>query len=273
MNIKKILKLSRPRFWLYTLGPFLIGIAAGGNMNSLFRFEIWYGFLYFLLPANLFIYGVNDYFDRHIDSINPKKHKQEAYMRQKDARYSLILVILSALLALPLFFVSLQITAALLTFLFVGFFYSSPPLRFKTKIVFDSLSNFFYIIPGIISYILMTDVLPPVDIMIAASLWAIAMHLFSAIVDIEADKKAGIGTSATALGYKKSLILTSLLWFSAATLVLPYSQLLLIGYVYAFLPLLVLIKKFTIAKAYWMFPWINAMLGFLLFWIVLITRL
>jgi hypothetical protein len=67
--------------------------------------------------------------------------------------------------------------------------------------------------------------------------------------------------------------LTSLLWFSAATLVLPYSQLLLIGYVYAFLPLLVLIKKFTIAKAYWMFPWINAMLGFLLFWIVLITRL
>jgi 4-hydroxybenzoate polyprenyltransferase len=273
MNIKRILKLSRPRFWLYTLGPFLIGTAAGGNMNSIFRFEIWYGFLYFLLPANLFIYGVNDYFDRHIDSINPKKHKQEAYMRLKDARSSMLLAAISVLLCLPLLFINLQVSLALLTFIFVGFFYSSPPIRFKTKIVFDSFSNFFYIIPGIIGYLLIAGTMPPVNMFIAGSLWAIAMHLFSAIVDIEPDKKAGIRTSATALGYKKSLILTSLLWFSAATLVLPYSQLLLIGYMYAFLPLLVLFKKITVSRIYWIFPWINAVLGFLLFWIVLITRL
>ncbi len=271
MTIKKIIVLSRPRFWLYTLGPYLVGIAAFSNLQSLLRAEILYGFFYFLLPANIFIYGINDYFDRSLDKINPKKYKQEAYLRQKDARLSLVLVVLSALLSLPLLFISPEISAALLLFLFIGFFYSSPPIRFKTKIFFDSLSNFFYIIPGIIGYLLITGTMPPFNILIAGSLWAIAMHLFSAIVDIDVDTKAGIRTTATAMGYKSSLIVTSILWLFAVVLVLSYTPLLIVGLIYAVFPILVLLKKFTITKAYWMFPWINAALGFILFCIVLLN--
>ena len=270
MNIKKILKLSRPRFWLYTLGPYLVGIAAFNNFQDLLRGEILYGFFYFLMPANIFIYGVNDYFDRHLDLANPKKHKQEAYLKQKDARQSLVLVVLSALLSLPLLFVNLGVSISLLIFLFTGFFYSSPPIRFKTKVFLDSLSNFFYVIPGVIGYLLIAGTLPPLNMFIAGSLWAIAMHLFSAIVDIKADTKAGIRTTATTVGYKMSLVVTSILWLITVVLVLPYSPLLVVGLIYAVIPMMVLLKKFTIIKAYWMFPWINAILGFLLFWIILL---
>lgn len=269
MTIKRIFLLSRPRFWFYTLGPFVVGIAAGSEPQHLLSFDVWYFFFYFIFPANLFIYGVNDLFDRSLDIGNPKKHLQEIYMKSEDAKLYVRLIFISALFSIPLLTVNLLITSLFLLFIFLGFFYSSPPLRFKTKIWLDSISNSFYIIPGVIGYVLVTGELPAYDILIAGSLWAIAMHLFSAVVDIEYDKEAGIQTTAAMLGYKRSLILTSLVWLVSICLVLPYSPFLLAGFVYPLLPLLVLCNKVAINKIYWMFPWINAHLGFILFCIVL----
>ncbi len=42
--------------------------------------------------------------------------------------------------------------------------------------------------------------MPPVSLMIAGGLWTAAMHAFSAIPDIEADRQAGLSTIATTLG-------------------------------------------------------------------------
>ena len=268
MNIRKILLISRPRFWLYTLGPYLLGISVV-DAQRLLSIDIWYGFFYFLLPANVLIYGVNDYFDNLQDIQNPKKHKQEAYMRPQEARFYLLVISISFLLSLPLLIMGSSAGIVALIFLFFGIFYSCPPLRFKTRPFLDSLSNFFYILPGVFGYILVTDSLPPGDIVVAGMLWAISMHLFSAIVDIKADTKSGIKTSATVLGYKKSLIFVSLLWFFSLVIVLPYSALLLAGVIYPILPLYLLRTKADIAKIYWVFPWINAAIGFLLFWIII----
>ncbi len=266
---KKILHISRPRFWLYTAGPFILGISTAENVYSLVNFQVIYSFFYFLIPANIFIYAVNDFFDRNIDTINPKKHIREVYMKLNDTRLYKVLVTFSILLGLPLLSLNSISAATYMLFMFMGFFYSVPPIRFKTKPFFDSLSNFFYILPGIISYSLLFNTIPPIKIVMAGSLWAIAMHLFSAIIDIESDKKAGIKTTAVFLGYKRSLLLTSLLWFSSIALVIDYSIIIVFGLMYPLLPILVFIKKYKITDVYWSLPLINCISGMILFFTII----
>lgn len=267
MNFRKILLLSRPRFWIYILGPFIIGITPIHDPKNFPKIIIVYGFFYFLFPANLLIYGINDYFDRQIDLKNPKKIKQETRMKSSDMKTYQIFIALSVLLSLPLLVINKAITISMLIFIFFAIFYSSPPLRFKTKIILDSLSNVFYIFPGIIGFLLATDNFPSYDIIIAGWLWSIAMHLFSAIVDIDSDRKANIRTTAIFLGYRKSLLLTSILWLFSVLFILHYSIFFIFGFIYAILPLYILIKRADIRRIYWMYPRLNAILGFFLFWI------
>lgn len=112
-----VIRVSRPRFWIYLFGPFLIalvgvmrmsGFESGSfsdrvqNLEAIGAFlwrlciEIvpgllktdpltalmWIGvcvlFLgYPLLPANLLVYGVNDLYDAETDALNPKKNGYE----------------------------------------------------------------------------------------------------------------------------------------------------------------------------------------------------
>ena len=74
MKLSYLLKISRPRFWIYLLGPYLIGIiAATDTVDILYTIPFWIGFLYFLFPANLLIYGANDISDYQTDQHNQKK--------------------------------------------------------------------------------------------------------------------------------------------------------------------------------------------------------
>lgn len=269
---KKIISLSRPRFWLYTLGPYLIGISAVNDIHSLKNVLLWYGFFYFLIPANIFIYAINDYSDQNIDQTNPKKHLQENYMKSVDAIFYKNVTMTSAILCIPLLFDNVLTSIVLTIFMFFSFFYSSVPIRFKAVPFIDSASNFFYILPGVIGYIFIFNTLPPLDTILAGCLWTAAMHLFSAIVDIPTDSKTGIKTTATVLGYTHSLIATSILWLLSIVLILKYSPFLMIGCIYPFLSVLILIKKYNIEKLYWLFPKINMILGFILFCIVLYKK-
>ncbi|MFM7089057.1 MAG: UbiA family prenyltransferase, partial [Candidatus Paceibacterota bacterium] len=147
--------------------------------------------------------------------------------------------------------------------------YSLPPTRLKAKPFVDFLSNILYVLPGFIGFMFYQDVQPSVWIFLAASFWAFAMHLFSAIPDIEPDKKAGLVTTAVFLGHRGSLFLTLCLWavsfwcafYSGALGVLVYVFL-----IYPILPIVLLVRKnINIERVYWAYPYINAVLGFLLF--------
>jgi 4-hydroxybenzoate polyprenyltransferase len=68
---------------MYVLGTFLIGLISSGN---LFLYDatttlllVAFG-VFFLLPANVFIYGVNDIFDYQTDIHNAKKIKYESVL-------------------------------------------------------------------------------------------------------------------------------------------------------------------------------------------------
>lgn len=92
--LRFLLKVSRPRFWLYLFGPYIVGIAAAGASRSDFiRTDVIVFGLYFLFPANLLIYGINDIFDFETDKLNPKKVEYEALVSPENHSRLLIAIL------------------------------------------------------------------------------------------------------------------------------------------------------------------------------------
>lgn len=104
MTFSTLLKHSRPRFWIYTLGPCLIAIAiycaetwlmmrwlqqsmelsywtSELFWRNVLRLVWW--LLLFSFPVNLLIYGINDIADGDTDKYNPKKQGYESTLSQK----------------------------------------------------------------------------------------------------------------------------------------------------------------------------------------------
>lgn len=253
--------LSRPRFWSYLAGPFLVGWVFGGASFSL---EFLLQFVYFLFPANVFLYGVNDFFDWKTDVVNSKKSRE--YVLQRNDRgkvFSLVLV--SFLMGLPLLMVESGVGRLFFSsWLFLSFFYSSPPLRFKGMPGFDVLSNVLYVLPGFLGYHEAGGGLPFFSVVLAVCCWVWGMQLFSAIPDICCDKEAGIRTTAVLVGKRLSLVLCVLLWSVFAGIAIQFSFG-FFGLVYPLIAAIVLFGNLDVVRVYWSFPLINTCLGFVLF--------
>jgi len=174
--------LSRPRFWLYLAGPVVVGVVYAASTPSEFFTPVTLAlFAYFLLPANIFLYGVNDIFDSEIDEANPKKAADGKEVRYSGESTIWLIVVGSAVLGLGFVPVlPLEGTLALVGFLFLGTFYSAPPLRFKTTPFVDSFSNGLYILPAVVAFAAVSGEAPPVMAILAGWVWAMGMHTFSA---------------------------------------------------------------------------------------------
>lgn len=271
MSIKIILSISRPKFWMYLAGTYLVGLSFGmQNITHLNNVYFLIHFLYFLIPANIFLYGINDYFDEDTDKYNDKKgtHEHKLLSKEKTQLIGFLLITVAISFFILAVQTSLEIQIWLTFFLFLSYFYSAPPLRFKAHPLIDFSSNFLYGIPGIVGYYHASGTFPPALIIIAIFTWTSSMHLFSAIPDITPDKKAHLKTTAVLFGKTASLILCLILWSATAFISFLYipSYLSIISLVYPLIPFLILIdKRMNIKKVYWYFPIINTAVGFLLF--------
>lgn len=277
-------QLSRPRFWFYLFGPFIVGVAAAYNQLDFSLIEvptIIVAGLFFLFPANLFIYGVNDLFDYETDKHNPKKKDYETLI-SPDSRMFFIkvlsLVVVPFVAILSYLFVTNDTYVgiwALIGFIFFGAGYSMPPIRAKTKPFLDSFFNILYIFPGLIGYAIMTDSWPPVQIVIASTAWVMAMHAFSAIPDIESDKKAKINTVATVLGKNNTIIFCAMLYILSALLTCRYIGYFSIigGVVYVIMMMSAYLAKTKedIFAIYKLFPYVNMLVGAYLFFAVVLS--
>jgi 4-hydroxybenzoate polyprenyltransferase len=257
-----LLKLSRPRFWLYLAGPVLVGVAFGAaSVADLFSPLSVALFAYFLLPANVLLYGVNDVFDADVDEENPKKDDRE--VRWGGDRSVAAAIALSGLLGLGLFAVTPAVAWPWLAGFFVlGVEYSAPPFRFKTTPFLDSLSNGLYALPGVAAYAALAAVPPPLLAIVGAWLWTMGMHTFSAIPDVEPDRRAGIRTTATVLGKSTTYGYCALVWSLAA---LAFGALdVRLGALLAVYPLAVVgvaLSDVSVDRAYWWFPAVNTLVG------------
>lgn len=277
MTFRELLLVSRPRFWLYEAGTFAVGavaaFAGGSGEWSPVLLTAW--FLYFLVPANFLIYGVNDVFDYETDSRNPKKRGYESLLPRAEHRRVLVLAALGTLPFLPLLAVAPR--AALLPFfifLFCAVFYSAPPLRAKARPLLDSaFSAGHYVATGWFAYALSGGELHGGLALAAGMAWAMAMHAYSAVPDVAADGESGVSTVATWLGARWTIVLCAILYAAAAALAFGalgwWAVLLLVPYVS------LMVSSYFVAgdepalmTRYRIFPYLNAAAGAVIWWVL-----
>ena len=286
MKLKKIWQTSRPRFWIYALGPYAVGVVTVLRSH---QYALWWSipvlvfFVFFTLPANLFSYGVNDIFDYETDRLNPKKVEYESLVLPKERKGLWMTIALTTLpfLLYTLFALPLADTIALLCFFVFAASYSVPPIRAKARPYFDSMvSGLHYISPGIVGYVLGTSITGTkiplagfVYCVVAGFLWSAAMHAFSAIPDIEADKNAGLATIATSLGKKNTLIVcTTLYALSGLMLIVLFTS---VGATIAVIYVALMLTAFKVSAKkiftiYTIFPIVNTLAGMAIFFCILL---
>jgi len=261
-RLRYLLTLSRPRFWFYLAGPVLVGVAYGADsLGDLLAPLPVVLFAYFLLPANVLLYGVNDVFDADADEHNPKKEEREA--RYRGGPFVRGALVVSGVLGLGLFAAVPRVAWLPLALFFVlSVAYSAPPVRFKARPFLDSLSNGLYALPGVVAYAALAGELPHAAALAGAWAWTMGMHTFSAIPDIEPDRRAGIETTATFLGKRRTYAYVGACWVLAAACfaaLAPEAGALMVVY-----PVFVAGVAFSdvdVGRAYWWFPALNTVVG------------
>jgi 4-hydroxybenzoate polyprenyltransferase len=264
MNFREILDTSRPRFWMYEMGTYFIGVLVATNsLKNLFLPEILIFGFFFLIPANILIYGINDIFDYDTDKLNPKKVEYEALLVPEKHKAVWVWILTTNIPFLIYAFTINQKTGIyLLVFYFFASFYSATPIRAKIRPFFDSLfSAGHYIFTGVFGYFLAGGEGFPLIGFIAGILWAMAMHAYSAVPDIKADTDAGFRTIATWLGRNKTIMMCLVFYiFSAvlfSTLVGVFPLIAVSVYVILMIKSLKTKDDKKLFKIYTYFPWVN----------------
>ena len=263
-----LVKISRPRFWVYLFGTYLVGYTFGLDSPEGFRIPIfWIHLIYFMWMANFWLYGINDLYDEDTDKYNLKKGSYEVRLARERKRTVIKIVKLIGIFSIGLMLMQ-TVAGALMILIWgmLGWAYSSPPLRFKARVGWDFASNILYGIPGLLGYWQSSLNLPDWKIILAIWLWCGAMHLFSAIPDIKADSQAGLGTTAVKLGLRKSLITCLSLWSLAVVLAgFGLGWWSMIGLIYPGICIYLLVGKKEISAMYKNLPVVNALAGLCLF--------
>ncbi len=278
--MREVLAASRPFSWINTAYPFAAGylLATGGRVDATFVL----GTLFFLIPYNLLMYGVNDVFDYASDLRNPRKGGIEGGLVDPAAARAVHRRILwaSGLAVLPFLVYLLAVGsvaagATLLVVVFLVVAYSAPVLRFKERPVLDSATSAMHFV-GPLLYAL---VLVGADlgartvwpVLVAFVAWGMASHAFGAVQDVRADREGGIASVATVLGAHATVVGSVVAYVLAAAvlLVLPWP-----GWLAALLPLPYAANAARFwavrdddcerANAGWrVFLWLNLVVGFL----------
>jgi 4-hydroxybenzoate polyprenyltransferase len=200
---RELVVSSRPVSWINTAYPFA---AAYLLTTREIDATLIIGLLFFLVPYNLAMYGVNDVFDYESDLRNPRKGG--AHGAVLDRRMHPVTLWAAGLSCAP-FLVYLVAVGDPLSWLvlalsmFFVVFYSAPPLRLKERPLADSLtSSIHFFSPAVYGLVLAgaTWTFPLVTIIVAFALWGIASHAFGAVQDVVADREAGIASIATVRG-------------------------------------------------------------------------
>lgn len=219
-TVKKLLWISRPISWPNTAYPFAAAyLVAGGQFDATFVL----GTLYFLIPYNLMMYGVNDVFDYESDIRNPRKGGVEGMREQRAFHPTILRAVL--LTNVPLIAYLLAVGDGVSRLILAGVVglalaYSLPKLRFKERPVLDSLtSSLHFVGPMVYGFSLTAwpeNWLPYTCAFIA---WGMASHAFGAVQDIIPDRQGKIHSVATFLGARATVWLAFVLYIVAATIV------------------------------------------------------
>ena len=244
----QVLLSSRPISWINTAFPFAAAyVLTTGAVDAL----LVVGTIFFLIPYNLLMYGVNDVFDYESDLRNPRKGGSEGALLEPGLHRTVVWW--GIVTAAPLIVAMLWLGgtahpwswAVLAISLFAVFAYSVPGLRFKERPVLDSVtSSTHFVSPAVYGLAVAGAEWTPQLIALLAAFfcWGMASHAFGAVQDVVPDREAGIASIATALGARATVRLALALWTAAGLLMLvtewpgPLAAVLVVPYLLAAWP-------------------------------------
>jgi len=231
---------SRPLSWVNTAFPFAAAYVLATREVDV---TLVVGALYFLVPYNLAMYGINDVFDYESDLRNPRKGGVEGALL--DRRMHRPTIIAAIVTNVP-FLVYLVAVGSPLSWLvlavsvFAVVAYSAKGLRFKERPFLDSItSSTHFVSPAVYALVLAGATFTPQlwALLGAFFLWGAASHAFGAVQDVVADREADISSIATVIGARATVRLAVIAYLAggvlllltewpgplAAVLVLPYA--------------------------------------------------
>nr|WP_283251775.1 prenyltransferase [Aeromicrobium duanguangcaii] len=280
---------SRPLSWVNTAFPFGAAyLLAGGGPDALF----WLGCLWFLIPYNLLMYGINDVFDYESDLRNPRKGGVEGVVLDRRVHRLTIWAAVVSNVPFVVLFAAVGSVASNLVLaisIFAVVAYSAPVLRFKERPFLDSItSSTHFVSPAVFGLALADARGHEVEVgvtvlaaLVGFFLWGVGSHAFGAVQDVTADRAADIGSIGTVLGARNTarFALAAYLLAGVCLLALPWparlAALLVLPYAANVAPFLsVTDETCEQANAGWRrFLWLNFLTGFLvtqlLIWISL----
>ena len=289
--LRAVLASSRPISWINTAYPFAAAyLMSGGQVGVTFIVLT----VFFLVPYNLLMYGINDVFDYESDLRNPRKGGVEGVVLDRGLhRLTLWSAVLSVLPFL-VFAVVVAVTStdvdpwacllALAVSIAAVVAYSAPGLRFKERPVLDSITSSTHFVSPAVVGLAYAGASPSAGVWAALAaffLWGMASQAFGAVQDIEADRAGGIASVATVFGAARTVRLAMTCYLVSAVLVLGAGW---PGALAAVVPLAYLVNIASyrslpdadceVSNAGWRrFLWLNIVAGFLitqlLIWIAL----
>lgn len=193
--------MSRPVSWVNTAYPFVAGyLLLGGTVDA----TLIIASLFFLIPYNLLMYGINDVFDYESDIRNPRKGSIEGAVEAKQFHPTIIRASLVTTVPFIAILYALLPLQAFITLLVVVFFvvaYSIKGLRFKEIPFLDSITSSIHFVGPLVVAAACFG-FPAVSwlAVIAFFLWGMASHAFGAVQDIIPDRKGKLHSIATVIG-------------------------------------------------------------------------
>ncbi|MDR9362509.1 MAG: prenyltransferase [Microbacteriaceae bacterium] len=218
-----IISSSRPISWINTAFPFAVAYLL---ITREFDLNFWVGTLFFLIPYNLLMYGINDVFDYESDLANPRKGGVEGALLAPELHRPTIItaVSLSAPFLIYLFWVGDFSSGLILAItIFAVIAYSLKGLRFKEIPFLDSITSASHFTGPMLFGISLAGANifenPALLIVFSLFFWSMASHAFGAVQDVKADRNARIGSVATSIGARWTVRFSFVLYALAALLV------------------------------------------------------
>lgn len=286
--IGSIVRASRPISWINTAFPFAAGyLMVEGQVDAL----LIVGTLFFLVPYNLLMYGVNDVFDYESDLLNPRKGGIEGDVvrdRERARKVHRGIIAASALTVAPMMswlivVGSPQSAIALVVVVFAVVAYSAPVLRFKERPFLDSFTSAVHFAGPLVYALVLTGtgltgrgVWP---IWVAFLAWGMASHAFGAVQDVRADREGGIASIGTVMGARVTTWLALVMYAaaSAVLLVLPWPGVLAAALPLAYVASVARFARITdetcedANRGWRTFLWLNQPVGFLVTMLLIVS--
>ncbi|WP_336501972.1 prenyltransferase [Microbacterium paraoxydans] len=226
-DIAQIVLSSRPISWINTAFPFAAAyLLSTREIDATFVI----GTLYFLVPYNLAMYGINDVFDYASDLANPRKGGIEGALLSPRIHRATLWAAAATNVPFLVYLFAVGTPASwlwLTVSVFAVLAYSAPVLRFKERPFLDSVtSSTHFVSPALVGLSLAGAPVTSTSILVLVAffLWGMAAHAFGAVQDIGPDREGGISSIATVIGARATVRLSLVLWAVAggAMLLTPW---------------------------------------------------